>query len=159
MDAIDLRILEALQEDARCSRAALARRIGMSPAAVHERVKRLEQTGLITGYHAHLDPALAGSDLLTYVEVFIDPPSQEPAFLEAMAARPEVQEIHYVTGEFTCLLKVRTRDRESLRRFLIDRVNVQEGVGRTRTTLVLSTGKESHRILLTREAKPGGDES
>jgi Lrp/AsnC family leucine-responsive transcriptional regulator len=130
----------------------------MSPAAVHERVKRLEQTGLITGYHAHLDPALAGSDLLTYVEVFIDPPSQETAFLKAMAERPEVQEIHYVTGEFTCLLKVRMPDRESLRRFLIDRLNVQEGVRRTRTTLVLSTSKESHRILLPREVKTEGDE-
>lgn len=158
MDAIDVRILEALQEDARCSRADLARRIGMSPAAVHERIKRLERRGLITGYHAHLDPTLAGSDLLTYVEVFIDPPSQEPDFLEAMAESPEVQEIHYVTGEFTCLLKVRTRDRESLRRFLIDRVNVREGVRRTRTTLVLSTSKESHRIILPREATPRGDE-
>jgi Lrp/AsnC family leucine-responsive transcriptional regulator len=157
MDQIDARILEALQEDARCSRAALARRIGMSPAAVHERVKRLERSGLITGYHAHLDPALAGSDLLTYVEVFIDPPAQEAAFLESMAGRPEVQEIHDVTGEFTCLLKVRTRDRESLRRFLIDRLNVQEGVRRTRTTLVLSTSKESHRILLPGETSPRGD--
>ena len=153
MDRIDVTILEALQDDARCSRAALARRVGMSPAAVHERIKRLEQRGIVTGYHAHLDPALAGSELLTYVEVFIEPPSEEGAFLEAMAARPEVQEIHYVTGEFTCLLKVRVRDRESLKRFLIDRVNVLEGVRRTRTTLVLSTSKESHRLLLSGEAE------
>ena len=157
MDEIDIRILEALQDDARCSRAALARRVGMSPAAVHERIKRLERAGIVTGYHAHLDPALAGSELLTYVEVFIEPPSEESAFLEAMAARPEVQEIHYVTGEFTCLLKVRVGDRETLKRFLIDRVNALEGVRRTRTTLVLSTSKESHRIILPREAEARGE--
>jgi Lrp/AsnC family leucine-responsive transcriptional regulator len=148
VDEIDLKILEALQEDARCSRAALARRVGMSPAAVHERIKRLEQAGVITGYHAHLDPSHVEADLLAFVEIFIDPPSQEAHFLEAMAGLPEVQEVHHVTGEFTCLLKARVRDRESLKRFLLDRVKSVDGVRRTRTTLALSTSKETRFIVL-----------
>jgi Lrp/AsnC family leucine-responsive transcriptional regulator len=155
VDDIDLRILEELQVDARTSRAALARRVGMSAAAVHERIKRLERSGVITGYHAHLDPSRSGADLLAFVEIFIEPASREPHFLEAMAGLPEVQEVHHVTGEFAFLLKARVRDRESLRRFLLDQVTSVEGVRRTRTTLALATSKETHRIAL----RPQGPQS
>jgi Lrp/AsnC family leucine-responsive transcriptional regulator len=151
VDAIDVRILEALQADARTSRAALAGTVGLSPPAVHERIKRLEQSGLITGYHARLDPSRAGAELLVFVEVLIDPPAREASVLDALAECPEVQEVHHVTGEYSCLIKARVADRDGLKRLLLDKVNAQKGVRRTRTTLALATILESHRIVLGTE--------
>lgn len=154
LDAIDLRILDVLQQDARRSRAEVGREVGLSTAAVHERIRKLERAGVIRGYAALLDPYLADCDLLAFVQVFIDHPTHEPSFLESIADMSQIQECHRVTGAATCLLKVRVRDRHALQRLILDRINAMHGVRGTETVVVLSTTKETPRLHLA-EA-PGG---
>ncbi|MBP7146161.1 MAG: Lrp/AsnC family transcriptional regulator [Acidobacteria bacterium] len=148
LDEIDRRILALLQEDARCSRADIGKAIGLSAAAVHERIKKLERVGVIRSYTALLDPERAQCDLLAFVEVFIEHPRDEGRFLAEVTAMPEVQECHRVTGGATCLLKVRVQDRRGLQRLILDRINALPGVRGTETIVVLSTTKESPRIFL-----------
>lgn len=149
LDEIDLRILDLLQQDARCSRADIGKAIGLSAAAVHERIKKLERSGVIRGYTALLDPERARCDLLAFVEVFIEHPSHEGRFLSEVVGMPEVQECHRVTGGATCFLKVRVHDRRSLQRLILDRINALPGVRGTETVVVLSTTKETPRIHLS----------
>jgi len=148
LDAMDLRILDLLQQDARRPRAEVGQEIGLSTAAVHERIRKLERAGVIRGYAALLDPYLAGCDLLAFVEVFIDHPTHEPAFFEAVTHMSQIQECHRVTGAATCLLKVRVRDRHALQRLILDRINAMPGVRGTETVVVLSTTKETPRLHL-----------
>jgi len=157
LDAIDLQILDAMQDDARQSRADVAHRVGLSAAAVHERIRKLERAGVILRYATLLDPEKTHCDLLAFVEVFIDRPTRESAFLQAIGQMPQVQECHRVTGAATCLLKVRVHDRHALHRLILDRINAMEGVRGTETVVVLSTTKETPRLDLAGVAEGTGD--
>ena len=142
MDDRDRKILDLIQRDAKLPQAQLARRVGLSAAAVNERLRKLEQTGAIRRYAAVVDPNALGSDITAFVEVFIEHPRFEPAFLKRVLELDEVQECHHITGEFSLLLKVRVRDIESLQHLLLRELSAAEGVRQTRTTMVLSTVKE-----------------
>lgn len=159
LDAIDLQILDAMQDDARQSRADVARQVGLSAAAAHERIRKLERVGVILRYAALLDPEKTHCDLLAFVEVFIDHPKREPAFLQAIAQMPQVQECHRVTGRATCLLKVRVHDRRALHKLILDRINAMPGVRGTETIVVLSTIKETPRIDLAGAEERTGEQS
>ena len=148
LDEIDLGILDLLQTEAKISQADIGRRVGLSAAAVNERIKKLERSGVIRKVVALLDDEKVGCEITAFVEVLVDHPSNEKGFLDGMKRLDEVQEVHHVTGEFSCLLKIKVHDRNALRRLLLDRINVVKGVSRTRTLVVLSTSKEETRILL-----------
>ncbi len=156
LDPTDRRILEALQRDARRARAEIGREVGLSVAAVHERVRKLERDGVVRGYAALLHPEKVGCDLLAFVQVFVDHPRYEARFIEEVGRMPEVQECHRVTGAATCLLKVRVRDRRSLQTLILDRINAIAGVRQTETVVALSTTKETPRIHLATDAGPAG---
>ncbi len=151
LDQLDRQILEILQRDARRSRAEIGQDVGLSAAAVHERIKKLERSGVIKRYAALLDPEKAQCDLLAFVEVFIDEPQHEALFLQEVARMGEIQECHRVTGKATCILKVRVRHRRALQRLILDRINAIPGVHGTETVVVLSTTKESPHIHLGSE--------
>jgi Lrp/AsnC family leucine-responsive transcriptional regulator len=87
-----------------------------------------------------------GNDITAFVEVFIEHPRFEPAFIKQVLALDEVQECHHITGEFSLLLKVRTSDMEGLRDLLLHQLNSMEGVRQTRTIMVLSTVKEESYV-------------
>ena len=142
LDATDRRILALVQRDGKLVQARIAKRVGLSTAAVNERLRKLEQAGVIRRYAALVDPAAVGAGLAAFVEVFIEHPRHERAFIERLLGLDEVQECHYVTGESSLLLKVRVRDVEALQELLLRRLNVVEGVRQTRTLIVLSTLKE-----------------
>jgi Lrp/AsnC family transcriptional regulator, leucine-responsive regulatory protein len=142
LDERDRQLLALVQRDAKASQAVLAKRVGLSAAAVNERLKKLEHSGAIRRYTALVDPAMVGTPLAAFVEVFIEHPRHEPAFIERVLAMDEVQECHHITGEFSLLLKVRVRDLASLQQLLLARLNATEGVRQTRTVMVLSTLKE-----------------
>jgi Lrp/AsnC family leucine-responsive transcriptional regulator len=89
-----------------------------------------------------VDPHAVGASVTAFVEVFIEHPRHEPAFIAKVLAMDEVQEVHHITGEFSLLLKIRTRDMESLQQLLIHQLNAHEGVRQTRTVIALSTSKE-----------------
>jgi Lrp/AsnC family transcriptional regulator, leucine-responsive regulatory protein len=148
IDDKDLQILALVQDDARLPQAEVGRRVGLSTAAVNERLRKLEQRGIITGYAALVAPERIGCDITAFVEVFIEHPRFESAFVDRMKQIPEVQEVHHVTGEFSCLLKIKVWDRRALQRLLLDEINSLAGVRQTRTVIALSTSKEDFRIPL-----------
>ena len=142
LDAKDRKILEIVQRDSKLPQAEVAKQVGLSAAAVNERLKKLEHAGVIRRYVAVVDPKAVGAGIAAYVEVFIEHPRHEPEFIERVLALDEVQECHHITGEFSLLLKVRVRDMDALHELLMRNLNGHDGVRQTRTVMVLSTVKE-----------------
>lgn len=152
LDAIDLRILASLQKNARTTNAELARELEMAPSAVLERVRKLEQRGVLLGYEARLAPKALGLGLMAFVFVRVDEPTGASTAGQALAAFPEVQEVHNVAGEDCYLVKLRVRDTDDLARVLRERFQRIPGLRGTRTTIVLTTLKESARLALDSHA-------
>ena len=148
IDATDLQILTILQSNARTSNADIARQVGMAPSAILERIRKLEQRGIIQGYEARIDPRALGLGMLAYVAVRTDERVGDECAGERLARIPEVQEVHHVAGEDCYLLKVRVRDAKALGRLLQDRIKAVEPVRSTRTTVVLDTLRESSLLPL-----------
>ena len=142
LDAKGRKILALVQRDGKMSQAVIAKHVGLSTAAVNERLKKLEQAGVIRRVCAVLDPKALGMQVTAFIEVFIEHPRHEEPFLKRILELDEVQECHHITGEFSVLLKVRVRDMESLQKLIISQLNGAEGVRQTRTVMVLSTVKE-----------------
>ena len=157
LDDRDLDILDLIQSDARLPQAEIGRQVGLSAAAVCERLKKLEQQGVIQGYTARLDPTHVGCDITAFVEVFIEHPRHEKGFLDSVLGISEIQECHHVTGEFSCLLKIKVPSRRVLKNVLLDQINALPGVRQTRTMIALETNKEDYRIPL-RAGEPAGAE-
>jgi Lrp/AsnC family leucine-responsive transcriptional regulator len=129
-----------------CSGTAWARigeRVGLTGPAVAERVRRLEQRGIVRGYAALLAPEQVGFPLTAFVSVTLETPHHRRAFLARLASLPEVQECHHVTGDDDYLLKVRCRGPADLDRLLTAQLKGGPGVVRTRTLVVLRSEKES----------------
>lgn len=145
LDAVDRRLLRALQEDGRVSNAELARRCHLSPAACFERVKRLREKRIITGYSAQIDPAKVGRGLLIFVEVLLDRTTGDvfDAFAAAVRRQPEVLECHMVAGGFDYLIKARVADMDAYRAFLGDVLVKMPGVRETRTYAALEEVKNT----------------
>jgi Lrp/AsnC family leucine-responsive transcriptional regulator len=134
LDAVDRRILEELQQSARLSMAELGRRVSLSPPAVAERVQRLERSGVITGYHAQVDPRRIGYPVAAVVRVA--PASRQLERIREVAREtPEVVECHRITGEDCFFLKLHLRSLDDLEAIL-DRFTPY---GRTTTSLIHSS--------------------
>jgi Lrp/AsnC family leucine-responsive transcriptional regulator len=142
LDDKDRAILCAVQRDATLSQAEIGRRVNLSTAAVNERLRKLQEGGVIRGWTVKVDPVALGVHVTAFVEVFLEHPRFEPAFLARILELPEVLECHHVTGDFSLLLKVRVADMAALQRLLLRELAGQEGVRQTRTVMVLSTVKE-----------------
>ncbi len=149
LDSTDRRILALVQRDASLAQAEIAKRVGLSTAAVHERVKKLEAAGVIKRWTAVVDPAAVGAQVCAYVEVFFEHPRFEKGFLERIKKIDAVQECHHITGEFSLLLKVRVADMPALQALLLEQLSGHEGVRQTRTVMVLSTVKEDTFVETT----------
>ncbi|QDH72384.1 Lrp/AsnC ligand binding domain-containing protein [Brevundimonas sp. M20] len=150
LDPVDRRLLKALQEDGRISNAELARRCNLSPAACFERVRRLREKKVITGYAALIDPAKVGRGLMIFVEVLLDRTTGDmfEAFAEAVRRQPEVLECHMVAGGFDYLIKARVGDMDAYRAFLGDVLVRMPGVRETRTYAVLEEVKATTALPL-----------
>ena len=142
MDGTTLEILKILQNDARTPSAEIARRVGLAPSAVHERLRKLEERGIVRGYTARLDPRALGLGLLAFVFVRAEERVGSDETAQALAAIPEVQEVHHIAGEDCFLVKVRAPDTDALGLLLRDRIGALACVRSTRTTIVLRTVKE-----------------
>lgn len=148
IDRIDRKILAVLQEDGRITNMDLADRVGLSPTAASERVKRLTRDGYIEGYSARLSPEKLGRGLLVFVEVKLDrtAPDVFDAFAKAAQRSPEVMECHMVAGGFDYLVKARVEDMTAFRRFLSDVMLTLPGVRETHTYAVMEEVKVTNRI-------------
>lgn len=148
MDAMDRKLLRALQEDGRITNQALAERCGLSPAACFDRVKRLRAAGVITGYTALLDPGKLDRAMLIFIEVLLDRTTQDvfTDFAQHVRTLPEVMECHMVAGGFDYLLKVRVADMAAYRAFLGDTLVAMPGIRETRTYPVLEEVKLTSKL-------------
>jgi Lrp/AsnC family transcriptional regulator, leucine-responsive regulatory protein len=143
LDGIDLEILRLLQESGRMTNAALAEAVGLTATPMLQRIKKLEQTGVIQKYMAIVDPALAGRPTLAFVHVTLKLHnlSSHEQFLGLVRGLPEVIECHHIAGEEDFLLKVSVRDIAELERFLLHRISTSGVIGRVKTTVILSSAK------------------
>lgn len=150
LDRIDLKILQALQQDGRLSNLKLAESVGLSPTAVLARVQRLTREAYILGYEARLNPLKLGAGMLVFVEVLLDrtSPNVFEAFKAAVQIRPEIMECHMVAGGFDYLLKTRTADMAHYRNFAGQVLWQLPGVRETRTYAVMEEVKSSTQLGL-----------
>ena len=149
----DKQILKIVQQDARISNAEIARQVGLAPSAVLERMRKLEERGMIRGYAADIDPRQVGFGLTVFVSVR----TSDCAKVEgALSAIPEVLEVHDVAGEDCYLLKVRTKDTEELAKLLREKIKTIPNVLGTRTTVVLKTFKETTALPLDKVIPENG---
>ena len=138
MDAVDRKLLDALRANARATYAELARVVGLSAPAVHERVGKLEAAGVIIGYHATVSPEALGYSTNALIGLFLGDAADADAVAAALANVPEVEDCWFVAGEESYVVKVRVMDVSALER-MIGTLNAIRGISRTRTTVVLST--------------------
>ena len=144
IDRFDEAILRILSTDGRISATELARRIGLSKSPTQARLKRLEETGIITGYRALLDPIRMGQAHVAFVEVKLSDTREAAlqAFNRAVLAVPEVEQCHMIASRFDYLLKVRTGDIQEYRRVLAERISALPHVASTSTYVAMEAVKE-----------------
>lgn len=152
IDITDRKILTILQNDARTSNAEIARQIGIAPSGVHERLKKLEERGIIRGFAVEIDPKAVDFGLTAFVSVRTD--DYGGGLDDALSEIPEVLEVHDVAGEDCYLLKVRTKDTDALGVLLREKLKPLTNVITTRTTVVLHTFKETTALPIGEKAKP-----
>lgn len=150
IDDVDRRILQVLQREARVPMTELAERVGLSVTPCAERVKRLEQEGLIEGYFARLNARRLGFNLLVYVELRLAARSGPDfeRFLSAVARFPEVQACHLVCGDFDCLLKLRIPELAAYRPALADLQRELPAAVVSRSYVVTEELKDSFELAL-----------
>ena len=139
-------MLRLLADHGRMSWADLGREVDLSPPAVAERVRKLEEAGVIEGYAARLDPGTLGLEVLAFVWVSADAPQAHDALLRWSDERPSVQECHSLAGRHDYLLKVRCRDTADLERLVRGDLRSIPGISSTETHVVTSTSKETTRL-------------
>ncbi|HEX8904383.1 MAG TPA: Lrp/AsnC family transcriptional regulator [Longimicrobiaceae bacterium] len=155
LDEIDLRLLEMLQQHGRTSQHDLAVAVGLSSPAVGERVRKLEERGIIRQFTAVVDPKLLGRDVTAFIFTGIAGSQFYPEFRRRVAEHPEVLECHSVTGQGSHLLKIRTDSTSTLEALLAE-IQSWPGVQWTTTSIVLSTIKETAALAMAPRPPAGG---
>lgn len=141
LDSTDLKILQKLQKDARVSFKKIADEIGVSEATVFVRVKKLQEKKIIKSFKAIVDPKAVGKSLTAIVLIRANPKTY-PGIVDTIKKLDDVYEIYDVTGEYYCILKIRTTGTEELRKIIDDKIGVIDGILGTETIIVLRTLKE-----------------
>ena len=151
IDKVDRQIVSLLQTDARLSNATMAEKVGLSTSAVHERVKKLEKKGTIKGYVAVVDAETLGKPIMAFIHLTVGSASTD--YLESKNSvanicqdEPDVLECHTVAGADCYILKVRAASPGNLEK-LIERIRCNAQVSKTTTSIVLSTLKETTRVM------------
>ncbi|WP_420820523.1 leucine-responsive transcriptional regulator Lrp [Saliniradius amylolyticus] len=150
LDRIDRNILVELQKNGRISNVDLSKKVGLSPTPCLERVRRLEQQGYITGYHAQVDPSKLGAAMLVFVEITLTKTSVDifAEFSAAVKKQEDIQECHLVSGDFDFLLKARVADMSSYRKLLGDTLLRLPGVSESRTYVVMEEVKHTGNLKI-----------
>jgi Lrp/AsnC family transcriptional regulator, leucine-responsive regulatory protein len=148
LDAIDRKILELLQENSNITNAQLSQEIGLSPAPTLERVKKLENSGVIKSYHAVVDQASVGMGVSTFVTVSLKGHNKDniQKFIQAIKEIDEVVECHHVTGQADFILRIVAPDIPAYQNLMLEKVSNIEVVDNMQSTVILSTFKDSKVI-------------
>jgi Lrp/AsnC family leucine-responsive transcriptional regulator len=152
LSLLDMKAIKLLLRSGRATWAELGQHLGLSAPSAADRVHKLEHRGVIRGYAALVDPASVGYPLTAYVSVSLAGHHQRAVFLRAIEKMEQVAECHHVAGDDDYLLKVRCRGTQDLDHLLATELKDKLGVARTRTTIVLSTAKESVHVPIRVEA-------
>ncbi len=155
MDALDHSILDLLQRDGRSTQLEISRTVGLSQPAVAERIRKLEERGVITGYTARVDAKKLGKDITAFIGVTIEHPKYFEGFAKKVMAMPEILEAHRVAGQDSYILKVKTANTRTLDQLLVETLRTIAGVTRTNTTIVLSSIKEETHVQVSPEQSKG----
>ncbi|MCG8608004.1 Lrp/AsnC family transcriptional regulator [bacterium] len=157
IDAVDLTILKILQQQGRTKRNRLAEEVNMSIPSISERLRKMEEVGLIGSYRAVLEPRQLGLEVTAFIFVVSESSKFYPRIIERAQETDEVLECHAITGDGSHLLKVRTHSTDTLEN-LLSKIQSWPGVVRTRTDIVLSSPKESTVLPLRYVEKKGTDQ-
>lgn len=137
LDGIDKKILRQLMTDARTPILEIARNIGISGAAIHQRLRKLEKSGLLSGSKFVVNPRVLGYTTMAYIGIYLDKAMSNPRAVGELEKIPEVLECHYTTGNWSILIKVLCQDNEHLMVVLNKKIQQIEGVSRTETFISL----------------------
>ena len=148
IDEIDAKILTLLQNHGRMKRNRIAEEVGLSVPSVSERMRKLEDRGVINGYHAIVNPKRLHIDITAFIRVNVDSSSEYKGFVDKASEMPEVLEVHSITGEGSHILKVRTLNTTTLEQLLAT-IQAWPSVHGTSTSIVLSTYKETRAISIS----------
>lgn len=151
LDETDILILNHLQKDGRAQRNTIADIVHLSVPSVSERMRKLEQRGLISEYNAILDSKKFNFDITAFIFVEVDGSEKYTNFVDQVTQQPEVLECHSITGDGSHILKVRTKNTESFEK-LLSLIQSWDGVVRTRSNIVLSSFKETRALPIERTA-------
>jgi len=149
LDNVDLRILTIIQPNSYLSNVELAKKLGMAPSAVLERVKKLEQRGIITGYPTRINPEALNLNLLAFIFIKSSEGPGNATVAKQLAKFPEILELHHIAGEDCYIAKVRARDPLALVQFMRERFSKVKGITNTKTTVVLQTVKEDNHLPIS----------
>ena len=138
IDGIDKQILRALMEDARTPILEIARNVGVSGAAIHQRLRKLEKSELISGSKFVINPKVLGYTTMAFVGIYLDKAMNNPDAVKQLQKIPEVLECHYTTGNWSILIKILCKDNEHLMHVLNKEIQTIEGVSRTETFISLN---------------------
>ncbi len=138
LDAIDRKILACLTQNARTPLLEIARDCGVSGAAIHQRVKKLEQSGIILGYQLDVDPKVLGFNVCTFIRIRISDPLKNMEAVERLKEIPEVAQCHFITGTFNLMIRVYCRDNEHFMATMFDHVLCIPGIAETETFVSLN---------------------
>jgi len=148
MDRIDLQILQILQKKARVPNVEVAREIGMAPSAILERIKKLEAQGVIKGYEVRLNPDMFNCSMIAFIHITMTNPGNRIETGKLLSKIEQIQEVHYLAGEDCIMVKLRVADNVELEIILRTKITNLDGVRDAKTFIVLSTYKESAKIML-----------
>ena len=147
IDDIDVRILQLLQERGRIKRNEIAEKVSLSVPSVSERMKKLEERGVVAGYRAIVNPKRVGYDISAFIRVMVDGSKHYPGFVERASKLDQVQEVHSITGEGSHILRVLIRNTSGLEQ-LLSTIQGWPGIHGTSTSIVLSSYKDSRSVPL-----------
>jgi len=153
INELDASILTILQRNSRTSNAEIARQVRLAPSAVFERIRKLEEKGIVQSYTTRIDPHAVGLGLVAFTFVRSNDRPGGIRTAELLAEIPEVLEVHHVAGEDCFLVKVRAADTEALGRLLRERLGKISTISSTRTTIVLESVKETSELPIAREVE------
>ncbi len=138
IDAVDRRILAALHADARIPNSTLAEAVGIAPSTCHGRVRRLQEVGVIRGFHADIDPAAIGLPLQAMISVTLQSSARGKIrhFVQQIRLRPQVIDVYFLAGADDFIIHVAARDTDDLRSFVVDNLNADADVAGTQTSLI-----------------------
>jgi len=147
VDDIDRKIIGILQENALMTNAVIGEKIGLSPSAVNERIRKLKEREVIKRVSAFINANLIKKDLCAFIYVLIEKPEQSNEFLKNVITNSNILECHHVTGEYSYLLKVRVENTRALEELISKFLKSQKGVSKTLTQIVLSSAKDGATII------------